>query len=68
MELFFATAYAQEAAAGQPNAIMQFAPIIIIGILFYFLMLKPQKKRLQEEQSMLSALGKRAMRFSPKVE
>lgn len=57
MDLFIATAWAQEAGA-QPNAIMQFAPILIIGVLFYFLMLKPQKKRLQEEQSMLSTLGK----------
>lgn len=57
-DFLFATAQAQEAAAGAPNPIMQFAPFIFIFIIFYFLMIKPQKKRLEQEQAMLSSLNK----------
>jgi len=46
------------AAAGNP--LMQLAPFAIIFIIFYFLMIRPQKKRLEEEQAMLGALGKGA--------
>lgn len=56
-ELFFATAYAQDAASA-PNPIMQFAPFIFIFLIFYFLMIKPQKKRLEQEQAMIASLNK----------
>lgn len=59
MDFLFSTAYAQEAgAAAQPNAMAQFAPFVIIFIIFYFLMIRPQKKKLQEEQLMLDGLTK----------
>jgi preprotein translocase subunit YajC len=59
MDFLFSTAYAQEAgAAGQPAAMAQFAPFVIIFIIFYFLMIRPQKKKLQEEQLMLDSLTK----------
>ena len=61
MNFLFANAYAQDAAAGaagQPNAMAQFAPFVIIFIIFYFLMIRPQKKKLQEEQAMLGSLAK----------
>lgn len=56
-DLFFSTAHAQDAAA-QPNAFMQFAPLIVIFFIFYFLMIRPQKKRLEEEKKMMDALTK----------
>lgn len=56
-DLFFSTAYAQEGAS-QPNAIMQFAPLIVIFFIFYFLMIRPQKKRLEEEKKMIDSLSK----------
>jgi len=61
MNFLFANAYAQEAAGAagqQPNAMAQFAPFVIIFIIFYFLMIRPQKKKLQEEQAMLNSLAK----------
>jgi preprotein translocase subunit YajC len=59
MDFLFSTAYAQEAgAAGTPAAMAQFAPFVIIFIIFYFLMIRPQKKKLQEEQVMLDSLTK----------
>ena len=42
----------------QVNPIQQFAPFILVFLVFYFLMIRPQKKKLEQEQSMLGALGK----------
>jgi len=61
MNLLFASAMAQEttAVAGpEQNPLMNFMPFIVIFFIFYFLMIKPQKKKLQEEQAMLGALTK----------
>ena len=52
------SAFAQEAPAAAPNPLTSMAPFLIIFAIFYFLMIRPQKKRLQEEQSMLGALSK----------
>ncbi len=49
--------HAQEAAA-QPNVLMQFAPFIAIFAIFYFLMIRPQKKKMMEEQNLLNSLNK----------
>ena len=60
-------AHAQEAAsaaaqttAAQPqqSPIMSFVPFILIFLVFYFLMIRPQKKKLEEEKQLLSNLNK----------
>jgi len=38
------------------GAIMQFAPLVLIFVLFYFLMIRPQQKRMKAHQAMLQAL------------
>jgi preprotein translocase subunit YajC len=48
----------QAAPAGQPNAIMQFLPIVLILGVFYLLILRPQQKKQKEHQKMLSELKK----------
>ena len=48
MDFFMSSAYAQ-ASGAQPNPIVQFAPFIIIFFIFYFLMIRPQKKKMEEE-------------------
>jgi len=48
---------AQEATANQ-NPIASFAPFIAIAFIFYFLVIKPQKKSLEDEKSMLDTLSK----------
>ena len=60
MNLFFSEALAQEAtkAAAQPNPIASLAPFVLIFLVFYFLMIKPQKKKLQQEQALLGAIKK----------
>jgi preprotein translocase subunit YajC len=45
-------------AVAKPNPIATFAPFILIFLIFYFLMIKPQKKKIQEEATMMNTLGK----------
>ncbi len=65
--MIFSTAIAQEAAqtatkaaAEQPqqSPLMTFMPFIVIFVIFYFLMIRPQKKKMEKEKKMLGALGK----------
>lgn len=55
----FSSAYAQEAAAqaSQQSPFMQFVPFVLIFLVMYFLMIRPQKKKVQEEQSFLDKLA-----------
>jgi len=60
---FITSTYAQTAAAGAkstPNAMASFIPFALIFVIFYFLMIKPQKKKLVEEQNMIKELDKGA--------
>ena len=50
-------AYAQAAAGGDPG-IMGFLPIILMFVLLYFLMIRPQMKRAKEQKAMIEALQK----------
>ncbi len=58
MTMVSLSANAQEAAAAAPNPLTSMVPFVIIFAIFYFMMIRPQKKRLQEEQAMLGALSK----------
>ncbi len=50
-------AHAQSAAAAAPG-ITDFLPLIIIFILFWFMLIRPQMKRAKEQKRMLSELAK----------
>jgi preprotein translocase subunit YajC len=50
-------AHAQAAAAASPG-FEQFLPLIIIFILFWFMLIRPQMKRAKEQKKMLSELAK----------
>jgi preprotein translocase subunit YajC len=58
--LFISSAVAQEAgaAAQQPNPIMSMVPLVAIFIIFYFLMIRPQKKKLEAEREQVANLEK----------
>ena len=61
MDLIFSTAIAQEAAANPAaaqNPIMSFVPFILIFGIFYFLVIRPQKGKIEQEQKMLESLSK----------
>jgi preprotein translocase subunit YajC len=52
-------AYAQAApAAGGDAGLMSFLPIILMFVLLYFLMIRPQMKRAKEMKAMVDALQK----------
>lgn len=40
----------------EPNAIMQFAPLVLILLVFYFLIMRPQQKKFKAHQAMLAEL------------
>ncbi len=44
------------ASAPAPSPIVQFAPLIFIGVIFYFLLIRPQQKQRKEQQKLISAL------------
>ena len=60
--MFISNAYAQTAAGAADPGIMgsltTFAPIIIMFVVMYFIMIRPQQKRQKEMKSMMDALAK----------
>lgn len=59
--MFTTPAFAQTAtgAAGDSTAmIMQFAPLVLIFVVFYFLLIRPQQKRMKEHKATLAAVKK----------
>ncbi len=56
MEYLLLLAQGAPAAPGQPPVIFQFLPLIIIAVLFYFLLIRPQQKKQKEHQALVSAV------------
>src|SRR5450432_207302 len=54
--MFVSTAYAQGFSLGDSQAMMQFLPLVLIFVVFYFLLIRPQQKRAKEHKTMLAAL------------
>ena len=55
--MFVSTAYAQAATgAAEPNALMGMLPILLIFVVFYFLLFRPQQKKMKEHRAMLEAV------------
>ena len=55
--MIISSAYAQAAGGGDPGFI-GFLPIILMFVLLYFLMIRPQMKRAKEQKAMIEALQK----------
>lgn len=55
--MLISNAYAQ-AAAPASAGVMEFLPLIVLVIVFYFLILRPQQKRAKEHRIMLDGLQK----------
>ena len=56
--MLISNAYAQTAAAGPMDGVMQFLPIILMFVVLYFLMIRPQQKKAKEHQNYLANLKK----------
>jgi len=57
LDFLVSPAYAQQAAQ-QPGALLQFAPLVFLLVLFYFVLIRPQMKRSKEHKDMLGKLAK----------
>ena len=55
--MFISNAYAQT-AGGLDGNLTSFLPIIMMFVVLYFLMIRPQMKRQKEQKTMMDALAK----------
>ena len=55
LDFFIASAYAQDATP--QGGLMSFLPLIIIFVIFYFLLIRPQMKRAKEHKNLVAALS-----------
>ena len=58
--MFISNAYAQAAAGagGLESSLTSFLPIILMFVVLYFLLIRPQMRRQKEQKTMMEALGK----------
>ena len=57
--MFISNAYAQTAGVtGLEGNLMSFLPIIMMFVVLYFLMIRPQMKRQKEQKALMDALAK----------
>ena len=54
--MFASTAYAAQPSAGSPGGIGAFLPLIVLFVIFYFLLIRPQQKRAKEHLATLDSL------------
>ncbi len=65
--MFISTAFAQTAAPaaqGPESSLMGMLPLVLMFVVLYFVMIRPQMKRQKEHKAMIEALP-RAMTSSP---
>ena len=55
LALFADSAWAQ--AAGSQNQLLGFLPLVVIFVLFYFLLIRPQQKKAKEHRQMVETLA-----------
>lgn len=56
--MLISNAYAQTTTLASGSGFMDFLPVIAVCAVFYFLLLRPQQKRVKEQKAMLAALQK----------
>jgi len=56
--MFISNAYAQTAAGGTESSLLSLLPLVLMFVVLYFIMIRPQMKRQKEHKAMLDALAK----------
>jgi preprotein translocase subunit YajC len=60
--VFISTAYAQSAPAAAPggaeSTLFSLAPLVLMFVVLYFIMIRPQMKKQKEHKAMIEALAK----------
>lgn len=54
--MFITPAYAQAAVPGVAGGLIGFVPILLIFVIMYVLMIRPQQKKVKEHRAMIAAL------------
>ena len=54
--MLISTAYAQGTGIFDPNTAIQFLPLVLIFVVFYFLLIRPQQRKAKDHKTMLDAL------------
>jgi preprotein translocase subunit YajC len=54
--MWISTAYAQGSGIFDQNQLIQFLPLILIFVVFYFLLIRPQQRKAKDQKTMLDAL------------
>ncbi len=57
MDFLIETAAAQATGAGEPSLLGGLLPLVLIFVVFYFLLIRPQTKRAKEHKAMVEALS-----------
>lgn len=56
--MFISNAYAQSAGSGfGDGGLMSYLPIVLMFVVLYFLMIRPQQRRVKEQRNMLESLS-----------
>ena len=57
--MFISSAYAQTAATGgTENSLLSLLPLVLMFVVLYFIMIRPQMKKQKEHKAMIEALQK----------
>jgi preprotein translocase subunit YajC len=56
MPMLISPAYAQGTGLLDQSALVQFLPLVLIFVVFYFLLIRPQQKKQKDHRTMLDAL------------
>ena len=54
--MFFSTAYAQDAAVAGPSPLASLIPFLLMGLVFYFLLIRPQQQQRKRHLEMVSTI------------
>ncbi|MBU6491852.1 MAG: preprotein translocase subunit YajC [Burkholderiales bacterium] len=56
--MLISNAFAQTAAGSPTSSLMSFLPLVLMFVVLYFIMIRPQMKRQKEHRNMLAELTK----------
>jgi preprotein translocase subunit YajC len=56
--VFISSAYAQTATGGAESSLMSLLPLVLMFVVLYFIMIRPQMKKQKEHKAMIEAIAK----------
>lgn len=56
--MFISSAYAQAASPSTSDTLMSMLPLVLMFVVLYFVMIRPQMKKAKEHKAMVEALAK----------